>query len=203
MKTVVETYLVEETIDLIHDADSLQKWGDLVAHLGLTGQTQVQKDEKSPIPFLWMNKSLIEMFSILCPSKVPIESYSKMPIPLEILDLVALSKREDYFYKIEIWFDEKTPDPVCIGYRESVESNGKDKWYLDYYAERYLIGRWSDVKASFAELIERAKKRFISEKSNELRRKIKDATRELEDIEDSADRLLGSSVVRPNDDLPF
>lgn len=202
MKTVVETFFVEETTNLIHDADSLQKWGDLIEFLDLGGQKTIVKEEKSPIPFLWMNRTLIEVFEVLCPSKSDIKNYNKMPIPLEILELVALSKREDYFDFIEIWYDEKTPDPVCIGYKIPEDKKSQNEWNQKWYAEKYLIGKWSDVKASFKELTERAKQRFINEKSDTLTKEIKMKQRELEDIEITANQKFGFSNSI-NHDLPF
>lgn len=200
LNTIVETFFVEETISLVYDNDDLQKWGDQVAYLGLEGQKKVVSGEKSPIPFLWMNQSLINMFKCLCPRQVDIKNYDKMPIPIEILDLVSLSVRENYFFKIEIWYDEKTPDPVCIGYRLNADPARQKDWMRESYAEKYLLGKWSDVKASFSELMDRAKKRFISERTAEYKQQIKDAQRALEDIEELAAQQFGPT---PDTNLLF
>lgn len=201
MKTVIETYLVEETINLLHDGESLEKWNDQISFLGLDGQKTIVKNDKSPIPFLWMNTALINVFKCLCPADMSIEKYDKMPIPLEILELVSLSKREGYFDFIKIWYDEKSPDPVCVGYRVPDEHKSKDSWYQLHYSEKYLMGRWSDVKASFAELMERARFRYIGSQKNEMEQKIKDAKRALEDLEANADAYFG---LRGNTtELPF
>lgn len=116
MKTVVETYIIEETQELIYDNEKLDQWNNLVKELGLTGQTKIQAKDKSPIPFLHMKQTHIAVFETLCPRKVKVQEYDKTPIPVEILDLVALSVKEKYFNKIEIWYDDKTPDPACIGF---------------------------------------------------------------------------------------
>lgn len=207
MKTVVETFVIEETAELIYDNEKLDKWNDLVGELGLKGQTKIVKPEKSPIPFMHLKKSLSNVLECLCPRKVNVEDYDVTPIPLEILDLIALSKRENYFNKIEIWYDEKSPDPVCVGitgyyyqltwagdrYKTldgkefATEKECKDAGATSsiYYSEkqRYLLGKWADVKHSFEELKEMATKRFIAEKGNEFRKTIKEANRELDDIE--------------------
>lgn len=202
MATVVETFFVEETLSLVHDATDLQKWNDLVEFLELSGQKTIVKEDKSPIPFLWMNAVLVNVFDTLCPTKIDVTKYDKMPIPLEILDLVALSKRENYFDSIKIWYDDKTPDPVCIGYRTPEEYKHKDNWYKEYYAEKYLLGKWSDVKATFKELTERAKQRFINTTSLALKTQIKQATRALEDMQDQADEKF-SFTASKDDLLPF
>ena len=141
MATVVETFLIEETINLIHDNEALQKWNDKVAELGLQGQQHVLTvKDKSPIPFMWMNNAIIATFETLCPTKVLVEKYDKTPIPLEILDLVSLSKNEGYFYKMEIWYNEQEKNPVCVGYAEDTTQSNKEEWYKAHYAKKYLIG---------------------------------------------------------------
>jgi hypothetical protein len=115
MKTVVETFLIEETVDLIYDNEKLERWNNIVAELGLEGQKKITKGEKSPIPFMYLKECVKQIFTTLCPIKVPIREFNTTPIPLEILDLIALSEKEQYFSAIQIWYDDKKPDPVCVG----------------------------------------------------------------------------------------
>lgn len=51
----------------------------------------------------------------LCPRKEDVKKYNVTPIPVEILELISLSNKEKYFSRVEIWYDEKTPDPFAIG----------------------------------------------------------------------------------------
>lgn len=197
MKTVVETYIIEETQELIYDNEKLDQWNNLVNELGLEGQTKVVKAEKSPLPFLWMNTALKKTFEELCPAKTPVESYDKTPIPVEALSMLALSKREGYFDKIEVWFNEKNPDPAIIGLKYT---QGSGQWEKEFYAERYLLARWSDVKASLAELTDRARRLFILRRTNELNDSIKRQQRELEDMEIVANNQFGFAGAI---DLPF
>lgn len=188
MKTVVETFIIEETQELIYDNEKLDQWNNLVAELKLTGQAQVGKKDKSPVPFLWMNETLLAVFGELCPRKVRVSEYNKTPIPVEALSLVALSVKEGYFNEIQVWYDDKTPDPAIIGYRFT---KGTSAWENEYYAEKYLLARWSDVKATLAELTERAKKLFILRTSNELKDTIKRNQRALEDVDIAANNRFG------------
>lgn len=199
MKTEVELFIIEETQELIYDNEKLDQWNNLIAELGLTGQTQVVKTEKSPIPFLWMNQVLVKVFEELCPSKVEISTYSKTPIPVEALGTVALSKKENYFDLIEVWYNDKNPDPAIVGYKFT---KGASDWEKKWYAEKYLLARWSDVKASLAELTERAKKLFILRRKNELEGEIKYKQRELADIEQTANTQFGFAG-EPGVGLPF
>lgn len=216
MKTAVETFVIEETASLIYDNEQLDKWNDLVKDLGLKGQTKIVAPTKSPIPFMFIKTGMKNVFETLCPRKVDVSEYDVTHIPVEILDLVALSKREDYFTKVEIWYDDKNPDPLCVGivgkyilHKKGTHSQiGKDEFKTraealtfikengiedaqpyDYSwnsAKHYLLGKWSDVKHSFEELKEMATKRYIAEKGNYYRKQIKEAQRGLDDLETEA-----------------
>jgi len=48
MKTVVETYLIEETVELIYDNDKLDKWNDLVSKLDLMDKKQLYLQKNLP-----------------------------------------------------------------------------------------------------------------------------------------------------------
>lgn len=196
MKTEVEIFVIEETAELIYDGEKLDQWNKHVAELGLVGQTQITKPEKSPIPFLYMNQSLVNIAECLCPNKVKVTEYNATPIPVEILDLVALSKRENYFEEIQIWYDEKSPDPFCIG---SIKRPGSSYSWDKVY---YMLGKWGDVKRPFEELKEIAIARFKNLKTLRLKRTIKDAERELEDLDITAQNAMNGNFSTGLD-LPF
>lgn len=205
MTTIVETYIIPETSELIYDSERLNRWNDLINELGLVGQTTIVNKDKSPIPFLNMKTSLIEVFKTLCPQSRDVKEYNYTPIPVEILELVSLSIKEGYFDQIQIWYDGKNPDLACIGlkaetyiprtkkgwewgnvkttYKEALElcDDGQTP-YLNNMIH-YLIGRWGDVKRSFSELKEMAKSRFISEQKTQLLLEIKQHQRKLDDLE--------------------
>lgn len=201
MATVVETFYVEETVNLIHDNDALAKWNEKVNELGLEGQKTVVKTDKSPIPFLWMNEALVSAFEVLCPSKTEMEKYDKTPIPLELLEVVSLCKREDYFDLVEVWFNEREKDPVIIGYKYNLGSSESD-WWRKSRGDKYLIGRWADVKASLDALVKRAKNLFFQSETLRLKQQIRDSQRHLEDLESIIERKFGNAMPI-TDDLPF
>lgn len=210
MKTVVETFLTEETVDLIYDNEQLNNWNKHVEELGLKGQTEIVKKDKSPVPFMHLKTSYKNICEQLCPCKVDVENYNVTPIPVEILELIALSKKENYFNKIQIWYDEKSPDPFCVGikgkyysYSDAVKdakefdtyeeakqhckgSRNESVYFRDWNAVYYLIGKWADVKRSWKELREMAAERFIAKESNDFHKQIKEAKRGLEDVEAKA-----------------
>lgn len=203
MKTVVETYIIEETQELIYDNEKLDQWNKLVGELGLTGQTKIVKPEKSPIPFLWMNQALVATFTELCPRKVLVAEYDKTPIPVEALSLVALSVKENYFEKIQVWYNDKNPDPAIVGIIKGANYDPKyPTWESGF--EYYLLARWSDVKASLVELTERARKLFLLRRSSELERIIKRYKDDIEELETEANTKFGfAGTGEGGVDLPF
>jgi len=77
---------------------------------------------------MYMKTSVKNVFETLCPVKVNVENFETSPIPVEILDLIALSKKENYFDKLEIWYDDKSPDPCCVGFLYNNESDRANKY---------------------------------------------------------------------------
>ncbi len=205
---VVENYLMPENVELIHDENKLDEWNQLVQELGL--QKQPKNGDKSPIPFLPMSNTHKAVFETLCPSKSDYKEYTKT-IPLEVLKLISLSNRENYFQKIEIWHNEEVPDPVCVGicgHWKLSSGEGSDKQFKskeemhakypenkswNYFSEssRYLIARWGDVAKDFNILKEEAREYFLRKKAAETRKQIKELETALANVQDEATILFG------------
>lgn len=209
MKTFVETFVIEETAELIYDNEKLDEWNRMIEELNLKGQSQIVKKDKSPIPFMHLKQSMVSVFETLCPRKVAVEDYDVTPIPVEILSLISLSKKENYFNKVEIWYDEKSPDPVCVGmvgeyyecdwYSDSNKSlknttfstheeakNAGAKHISFREKNKYLLGKWGDVKHSFKKLKEMATERYIAEQTFYYQKRIKESQYRLSSLEEEA-----------------
>lgn len=216
MKTVVETFLMEETVELTYDQEKLDKWNGLVEELGLLGQEKIVEPNKSPVPFKYMDETLYNVAETLCPSKIQLKLYDQMPIPLEIMELVAMSIRENYFTEIEVWSDSKDKDPFVIGIleeyyvrdsswnkvdemtfktRKSAEEHletYKDITYVvsQSYSETkwYLIGKWGDVKQSFEELKVKAYNKYLKTEKTTLEERLSEVKVELQNVTIKAKR---------------
>ena len=103
--------------------------------------------------------------------------------------------------KMEIWYNEQEKDPVCVGYAEDTTQSNKEEWYKAHYAKKYLIGRWADVKASLDTLTKRAREIFIVNTKASLEQSIRDAKRQIEDVEQHANNKFGGAM--PSTILPF
>ena len=85
MPTIVQSFMVNETKELVLDGHKLAEWNELVAELGLFGQVETTNGDKSPIPFVFMKQNLKNVMEQLCPRKVEVTDFKISPIPLDIL----------------------------------------------------------------------------------------------------------------------
>lgn len=172
---MVQSFLVEETTELIYDNDKLQEWKQKCEELGLEGQLELASTDKSPMPFPLMNTVMQRVYETMCPAKVSYKTYKKTTIPLEVLSLIALSEREQYFTEIQIWYDDKSPDPIAVGRIVSKQYS----WQYD----QYIIARWGDELKSFDILKDLALKRYTNSQTIELQSKIEEAKHKLATVE--------------------
>ena len=195
MKTEVELYMDRELSDITFDVEALDEWKQITSELGLEKQMALTKGKESPVPFPYMNESMQRVYGMICPEKVNVRDYNKTPIPLEVMKQLAFCKKENHFSYIQIWYDDKSPDPLVVGiiakyYFYGTDENGETKkvegiatkkeckehkyWASDsdiYEEEKnhYLVARWGDVKRSFEELKQMAKERFIEKHANQMK----------------------------------
>ncbi len=164
METVVMTYELKENEELMHVPEAATEWATMVESTGLKGQqkllTKGTDGSESPIPYLWLNVRMVNVFKTLCPRREEIEEYSKLPIPLIILGHVKQCQMKGYFKKLEVWYDDVMPDPVVIGI---ADQKGSDI---------YLIGRWGaedrSLEALSAMAFERKKKDIIEHATKDI-----------------------------------
>lgn len=146
----IETFLIEEAEKLIAEPEQIEEWTKTVEELGLKGQQELVKPEKSPIPFQPMNRRMQRVYQTLCPARIEVAKYNKSTIPLRVLSLIALAQKEEYFKEIEIWYDDKEPDPIAVGLTKSrYDDDGM-----------FILARWGDELKDFPTLLNEAKERW-------------------------------------------
>lgn len=179
---MVQTFIIEESKELIYDSDKISEWKEKCIELGLSEQLKLSEDNKSPIPFENMNEVSKRVYQTLCPAVVEYKKYGKTAIPLEVLGLIKLSEDEKYFDHISIWYDDKSPDPLAVGV---VKIN-------DWSQEYFLIARWGDVLRPFDELMKMAIQRYKKKSILDLKNKISEASNKLENIDLNVERYFNA-----------
>ena len=214
--TVVENYFNQELSDIVFEVDKLEEWKDMAEQLGMDNQLKLTKGKDSPVPFPYMNTTMIRVFEELCPRQVSYKEYDKTPIPLEIMKLIAFSIKEKHFNEIQIWYDDKSPDPVVVGLTYQWYNNAKLDGKYIYFDSReeciahpdnngtafktnvnnYLIAKWGDAKRSFDELKKMAIRRFIDINSNQMQKDIKILQDKLNVIKENANCYFAGNISK-------
>ena len=158
--------------------------------------TQAKNEQKKLIPFLPLKKTMQEVFSVLCPVKVKESDYPYM-VPKQALDAISFAETLPWIEKVEIWYDDITPDPVAIATEIAwyIDIDGKKQdghgpfkskaeaeqfimehklqnakpYHYGWSAHKYIIAKWGDEeKYDFEQLKQRAKERFIAQEKARL-----------------------------------
>jgi hypothetical protein len=134
----IQSFKNAELNNVILDLGDQDEWKELAAQMGLNKQLEFVQQAKSPLPYPYMNQSMQNIFATLCPTKIEFKEYSKTPIPLEVIRELAFCVGENYFNSIQIWYDDKTPDPIAVG--------KSTRYSASYYKtqEAKDRGSWSD-----------------------------------------------------------
>lgn len=163
---MVETYIEPELQDLITDTEKTEEWKKKIEELRLNGQLTLIEGKKSPIPFPVMNQSMKNIYKFLCPMANEIQTYSRTTIPSRVLEMIGLSIKENYFKRLEIWFDEISTDPILVGHHNK---------------ELYLIARWGDELRSFSEICQLARIKKIETEKRKLETKLTSLEKDVDD----------------------
>lgn len=147
MKTV-EIFLQDDFKDELIDSNILDEVNKIKQELNLSCGNQLS--DKSQIPYLWIDDYTQSCFRVLCPRSVKLSNYTNQ-IPLEALKNAKQSMNENHFDWIEIWSNEKDPDPFMIGFVYD-SSESREKQYT-WRTNKYLIARWGSEKKPISELI--------------------------------------------------
>ncbi|WP_299116867.1 hypothetical protein [uncultured Winogradskyella sp.] len=170
----VEIYLEPELQELTQNQELTEEWKKMCETLDLKGQIEMLPNkESSPSPYLFMNSSMLKIFSILCPSVVDYTQYNKSTIPYEVLKEIAICKEKNYFDAIKIWYDDISPDPLVVGY---MKNEGQ------YNETQHLIARFGDEVLPIEILKDKAIARLTKSISNQLKQISNSLTENIEDF---------------------
>lgn len=150
---MVQSYYNEELNDVMFQIEALDEWRELASSLGMDKQLDFVKSATSPIPYPNINKSMELIFSTLCPTKVNFRDYRKTPIPLEVLKQIGMSVTDKHFKRIEIWSDDKAPDPCVVGITEKHYVYNKEYAHLKGADGTTMLFDTSEEAKAYADLV--------------------------------------------------
>jgi hypothetical protein len=139
-----------------------------------------------------MNEVQKRVYETICPAKVKYKEYGKTTIPLDVLSLIALSEKEGYFDEIQIWYDDKNPDPIAVG------SKKEGSWNHVFYP----IARWGHELMPFEMLRNEALQRYKHSTILSLKNKMHECKNKLENI-DVAVEMYFNAENNSYDVYPF
>lgn len=167
----VETYEVtelDETGELECEADAVA----LIEELELADQKELVSDygkTKQRMPYRKMTAEEYRVYDTIFEKKANIRTYSDEPIPLRVLQVAAHAKT--VYDELQVWHKPNADikDPILVGV--------KGKGYTD--KEFYILARWGDTLAPWAEIVKHAASILRENLRNVLQETIDTATSRL------------------------
>lgn len=220
----IEIYFNKELSDITFDVEKLDEWSKICEDLGLDKQKELTVGKASPIPYPFMNLCMYRVYNTLCPEVVNFKKYKKTTIPLEVLQQIAFSVKEKHFSDIEIWYDDKSPDPLVVGktgywyaysdssYEHLKDEDGEDIRFnsreeaietgkpLGYSKsifneeDKYLVAKWGAEKQPFNVLKQLATDRFIESKGASMKIEIDTITQKLKNLKEGAILYINGEI---------
>lgn len=161
----VKIYREPENEALIMDEKSLEEYNALITELGISVPVT---ENKTPNVYTYLNSAMTKQLHAVCPMHIQVEKYTQSTIPLDVLKVLQYCKDQEMFDGYQIWWDDKAPDPLLIGWKWNSEDDKKSNYY--WRVNRYLIARWGDCAMEIPELLEKGFERIKQElldKANE------------------------------------
>lgn len=163
---------IEPELENLHE--NAEEWATICQELGLDKQLQKSgKIEKVGNPYQKINPRSQRVYEMLCPVKISVKDYTAGTLPLEILQEIQRCQKNEWFQKMEVWYDDKSPAPFLIGY------DGDNGWQ----SNKFLIARWGDELLPFEQLMTKAITRFKAAYKRALDRLIADCQVRKQDVE--------------------
>jgi hypothetical protein len=150
-----------------------EEWEQLCTGLDLKQQLKkIGKAERIANPYMKLDPRTERVYEMLCPQKELYTTYKASTIPVEVLQEIHRCKKNEWFPVMEVWYDDKSPDPFLIGY-DSIKGN----------TNKFLIARWGDELLPYEQLLQKAINRFKEPYMRSLNRLITDCEFRKKDIE--------------------
>lgn len=146
----VKIYREPENESLILNEEELADYHALVESLGLKAPVP-EEEKKCPNVYQNLNNPVKTQLQAVCPRSSKIQDYVRTTIPLEVLRVYEFATKNNMFDEYEIWYNDKAPDPMLIGFKYASEKDKTEgrKWNGVYT----LMARWGDEALEMDELV--------------------------------------------------
>lgn len=174
---------IEPELQNLEDEATAAEWFDLVTDLGLTNQISLadKSETKKAPPYMFIDPKTNNVISALCPRRVDYKNYKESTIPLDVLMEIKKCEVNGWYKKIEIAYDDKSPDPFVIGTLPSEH---------DWNAPKHLIARWGAELIPFEQLTANAIARLRGSAKHALEKMKFTVGHGLDNLDDFIDGLL-------------
>jgi hypothetical protein len=181
---------IEPELQELENAEQAQEWFEIATELGLDKQlgTADKSEEKKAPPYMYIDPKTSHIIRTLCPRVVDYKGYSASTIPLDVLKEIQKAEKNGWYAKIQICYDDKSPDPFVIGIGHS--ENSWDK-------PLHLIARWGGELIPFELLEQKAIDRMrkkATEALNEMKMRVEMALKNVDSFTGSL--LEGENVPK-------
>jgi hypothetical protein len=154
----VKIYREPENQELILDEAKLAEYNQLMEELGIASPLE---EKKTPNVYQYLNSAMVKQLHALCPMNIAVEKYTKSTIPVDVLKVLQYCKSQEMFDGYHIWWDDKAPDPLLIGWKWMSETDKTHNY--NWRSDKYLIARWGDCAMEIPELLEKGFERIKQE----------------------------------------
>ncbi len=145
----VKIYRESENEQLLISEQELQEYNRLVVNLNLSNKAE----EEIPPVYVPLNSSMVKLLKALCPCEVNLKDYNNSTIPVEVLKVAEFAIENKMFEGLFIWYADKTPDPLLVGWNYRSEDDKKNGY--TWAKNHQLIARWGDCAMELDELLKK------------------------------------------------
>lgn len=185
---------IEPELEELEHPDNAAEWQLICEELKLPGQlslTSKSHTNHAP-PYMVVDPKTERIIRVLCPAKIEVEKYAESTIPLDILREVHKCKERGWYHSINVFYDNKSPDPFVVGFVS-------DRWD----SPKHLIARWGAELLPFEELERKAIQRMKNDAMSalyEMKAQIDFAYNNIEGF--LASMLAGKEAPKANFNIP-
>jgi hypothetical protein len=143
---------IEPELQELENKDNAEQWYSLCVELGLNKQAALadNSNELKAPPYMFIDPKTERIIKLICPVGVDYKEYNQSTIPTDVLEEILKCKTNGWYEAIQIFYDNKSPDPFVIGILKTGE----------WTKARHLIARWGNELLPFEELERKALQRL-------------------------------------------